>query len=168
MLKRLGFGLIKGLIVGGAIGAAFHFGLGVTTATGLIAYLIAMGTGATTGVLTGKPPWRHSAWIESLLKAGAGLGVGALAYWAATKWASFGLPLELPGVDAATPWTEVVLAFTAAIGTTFGALVELDNNDGDEEDTSPKRVAATKARVEIEEAELVEAEPVESTKSARR
>lgn len=168
MLKRLALGLLKGALIGGAIGAAFHFGLGWTTAAGLLAYLIAMGSGASAGVLTGKPPWRHAAWIESLLKGVAGVGVGALAYWAASKWGSFALPFEIPGVPPGTVWTELPLVFSAVIGGAFGTLVELDNTDAEAPSERGQRKAATKVRVDgIEDAEVV-SEPAVEAKRERK
>ena len=143
--------------------SAFHFGLGWTTATGLLGYLIAMGVGASAGILAGKPPWKQAAWIESLLKAVAGLGVGALLYWVSSKWAAFGLPFGLiPGLEEGTPWTEAPLLVSAAVGAVYGTLIELDNTpDGG---ATPKREGkkGAKARVAagadlaIADAELVE------------
>lgn len=130
MLKRLGLGLLKGLIIGGAVGAALHFGLGwVTVGSALFGYLLAMATGATAGVLAGKPPWKQSAWIEGVLKAVFGLGFGALAFWASSKWLAFGLPGVIPGLDAGTAWTESTLLMPTAVAGLFGTLVELDNTD---------------------------------------
>lgn len=150
MLKRLIIGVIKGLLVGAAIGSALHFGLGWTTAAGLLAYLLAMGAGATAGVLAGKPPWRQQAWIESVLKSVAGLGVGALAYWAASSWLAAPLPFDIPGIASETPWTEMTLGITTATAAAFGALVELDNTDDSE--GKPTR----KVRVSADEEEEVE------------
>ncbi len=148
-------GLVKGVLIGGAVGAGLHFGLGWTMASGLLGYLLAMGAGATAGILVGKPPWKQAAWIESLLKALAGIGVGALLYWVSSKWGSFELPFAIPGVEAGTEWTEVPLLFVTAVSAVFGTLIELDNTDEDE----PERGARTKVRVSdasvVEEAELM-------------
>ncbi len=162
MGKRLLLGLAKGLLVGAALGAGAHFGLGWAKASGLLAYLLAMGAGATAGVLGGKPPWRQDTWIESVLKAVAGLGVGALLYWIASTWLAFALPFALPGVAAGTPWTEVPMLVVSAVSVVFGTLVELDNTDDGTQ--TPKRggkAPPTKARVrpreaiEVEEAEVL-------------
>jgi len=166
MLKRLGLGLIKGLLIGGAIGAGFHFGLGWTVATGLLAYLIAMGAGATAGILAGKPPWRHAAWIESLLKAVAGLGIGALVYWLASSFADFQLPFAIPGVAEGHGWTEMPLLSSVAVAGLFGTLVELDNtDDGGGDVTRSERGERKKPRVRV--GEIVDAEVVADSGGAK-
>lgn len=164
MLKRLIIGVIKGLVIGGVIGSALHFGLGWTTAAGLLAYLLAMGSGATAGVLAGKPPWRQQAWIESVLKSVAGLGIGALAYWGASSWLAFPLPFEIPGVVAGTPWTEMTLGITTATSAVFGALVELDNTDDDSKSKAKRNVRV--AADEAEEVEVSASGKKERTRSA--
>ena len=158
MLKRLGLGLLKGLIIGGALGAALHFGLGWATIGGsvLFGYLLAMATGATAGVLAGKPPWKQAAWIEGVLKAVFGLGFGALAFWVSSKYLAFGLPGVLPGLEAGTPWPESTLALTAVVGTLFGSLVELDNT-GDDSPSEAKK-SGPKVRVAGENALPAEVE----------
>jgi hypothetical protein len=172
MLKRLLLGVLKGTLIGAAIGAGLHFGLGWTAATGLLAYLLAMGAGATAGLLGGKPPWRQDTWIESVLKAVAGLGVGALLYWVTSTWAAFGIPFALPDVAAGTPWTSVPLLVSTAVALVFGTLVELDNTD--DGNTTPaarggKAKPATKARVAPRDVVDVEdAEVVSSTKQRER
>ncbi len=158
MLKRLGLGLLKGLLIGGGVGAALHFGVGwLTVGSALFGYLLAMATGATAGVLAGKPPWKQSAWIEGVLKAVFGLGFGALAFWASSKWLAFGLPGMLPGVEAGTPWTESTLLMPTIVAGLFGTLVELDNT-GDDKPKGAKR--GPKVRVKggsAQAAEVVEA-----------
>lgn len=167
MLKRLALGLFKGLLIGGALGAAFHFGLGWLTASGILAYLLAMGAGATSGILAGKPPWRHQAWIESLLKGAAGLGFGALAFWVASKWAAFGVPGGIPGLEAGTPWTQSVLLMPAVVAGLFGTLVELDNTD--DPDPPKRNTKRPNVRVgETDDAEVVVAEVVGTAKPRER
>ncbi|MBX3247651.1 MAG: hypothetical protein KF901_10780 [Myxococcales bacterium] len=162
MLRRFVLGLLKGALLGGAIGAAFHWGLGWTQGEGLLLYLVAMGAGATSGVLVGKPPWQQDAWIESVLKAVAGLGFGALLYWITSTWAGFGVPFALPGVNAGTPWTQIPLVVSTIVSLLFGILVELDHTGGgaDTPRAPRKQAAPPKARaaalvVDVEDAELV-------------
>lgn len=152
MLKRLGIGLLKGLVVGGGIGAALQFGLQWVPAAGLLGYLLAMGIGATTGILCGKPVWRTEAWIESLLKGGFGVGVGALLYWVSSSYLGFGIPIALPGVEAGTAWTSLPVFYGAAIGAVYGSLVELDNTD-DDSGKSAKKGGAKSARARVSDLE---------------
>ncbi len=127
LLKRLGIGLLKGLVVGGAVGAALQLGLGWTQTTGLLGYLLAMATGATAGTLAGTPPWKGEAWIEAVLKGVFGVGVGALLYWLGSSFAPFGLPLAIGGAPDGADWTSLPLLYAPAIGGVYGAIVELDN-----------------------------------------
>jgi hypothetical protein len=141
-LKRLGLGFLKGLVVGLAVGAAFQLGLGWAETGGLLGYLLAMGTGATAGILAGAPPWRAEAWIESVLKGVFGVGVGALLYWVASSFLGFGVPVALAGADAGTPWPTVPLVFAPLVAGVYGAIVELDNTAGKGDgDTEPKKPA---------------------------
>lgn len=167
MGKRLLFGLLKGLIIGAGLGAALHFGLGWTTTPGLLGYLLAMGGGATAGILAGKPPWRHQAWIEALLKAVAGLATGALVYWLASDYGAIGLPFEVAGVAAGTPWPELPLLYIPLVAALFGSLVELDNTGDDKaKKSSGGGSKAKKARVaDLEE---VEAFPEPFSEKAQR
>lgn len=158
MGKRLLFGLLKGLAIGGGLGAALHLGLGWTTTPGLLGYLLAMGTGATAGILAGKPPWRHQAWIEALLKAVAGVAVGALMYWLATDFGAFGLPFDLLGVPSGTPWPELPLLYIPLVAAIFGSLVELDNT-GDDADEGAGKGGSQAKKARIADLEEVEAFP---------
>lgn len=126
MLRRLGLGALKGLLTGAVIGAAFHFGLGWTTAAGLLGFLIAMGVGSTTAAITGKPPWRHAAWIEGVLKSSAGLAIGAFLFWVLGQ-VTLELPIALPDVPEGSRVSELPLLFAPAIASVVGALIELDN-----------------------------------------
>ena len=165
MLKRLFVGLLKGLFIGAVLGAVFHFGLGWAIASGLFAYLLAMGAGASAGILAGKPPWRAQALIESVLKAVAGLGVGALVYWLASKYLAFGLPMELPGLAEGTLWTEATMGISLAASAVFGTIVELDNTD-DAKDASSKGKKVRVASKKPEEMSLEEELAASDAKAA--
>lgn len=128
ILRRLLVGLLKGLVLGGLVGAGVHLGLGWTRTQDVIAYLLAMGTGATVGLLAGKPPWAREAWLESLLRAVGGLVVGSLLYFLAVRFASAPIPLDAgPGAPVGTPWVELPLLYALGVGAIYGALVELDH-----------------------------------------
>jgi hypothetical protein len=157
MLKRLGLGLLKGLLLGGAVGAGLQYGLRWTDVSGLLGFLIAMGVAGTTGVFAGRPPWQEGAWIEATLKGLVGVGLGALVYWVASRWGQFEIPF--PGLREPASWTELPVVFAPAIAGLYGSLVELDNTGERGEEKEGARPAA-KARVEVEDELELEEEPV--------
>ncbi|MBX3272701.1 MAG: hypothetical protein KF729_20740 [Sandaracinaceae bacterium] len=144
MLKRLGLGLLKGLVIGGAIGAALQYGLQWTNAAGLLGFLVSMGAAGTAGVFAGKAPWKEGAWIEAALKGMVGVGLGALAYWG-LSYIPFGVPF--PGLEGTHAIAALPVVFAPAIAGVYGSLVELDNT-GDEGDAKGKEKKGPKARVD--------------------
>ena len=125
MLKRLGFGLLKGLLIGGAIGAGFQYGLHWTDVTeGLLGFLIAMGAAGTAGVFAGKAPWREGAWIEATVKGVIGVALGALGYFGITY-----IRYEIPfvGVEGDHAIAALPVLFAPAVAGLYGAFVEFDN-----------------------------------------
>lgn len=147
MLKRLGLGLIKGLVIGGGIGAGLQYGLNWIDVTGLLGFLIAMGAAGTAGVFAGKAPWLEGAWIEATLKGLVGVGLGALGYWGLT-YVPFEVPFPgLPGTHAVTALPAV---FAPALAAVYGSLVELDNT-GDSEEGHPENKRGPRARVDVED-----------------
>jgi hypothetical protein len=127
VLKRLALGLFLGLLIGAALASGLHFGLGVRSASGLLGYLLAMGAGATAGVLAGKPPWQQEAWIEAILKAVAGLGFGALVFWLTSSYVPWTLPSATLGLPESTRLAHSVLVSMPLTAGLFGMLVSLDN-----------------------------------------
>lgn len=130
MPRRILIGLLKGLTLGVLLGSLFHFGLGWRVTPGLLGYLIAMGVGATSGILAGRPPWLHEAWLESLLKGVFGLAVGAALYWVAGRFLSFDVAFGVFGAPASTAWTALPLLYAPPIAMLFALIVELDNTEG--------------------------------------
>lgn len=139
ILKRLGIGLLKGLLVGAAVGTGFQVGLGWGDTPGLLGYLLAMGTGATAGILAGTPPWKVDAWIEALLKGLFGVGVGAGLYWLSSSFLSFQVPFALPAAEPNVEWTRLPLIYAPIVGAFYGAFVELDNTGSDPKGAAPKK-----------------------------
>lgn len=168
MLKRLGLGLLKGLIIGGAIGAGLQYGLAWTDASGLLGFLIAMGAAGTTGVFAGRPPWQEGAWIEASLKGMVGVAAGALAYWGLT-YVPESIQVPWPQLAGTHALDALPALFAPAIAGVYGALVELDNTgDADEEDAAPaKAKRRTKARVDVDDLDLDE-EPASETKRSKK
>lgn len=126
--KRILFGLLKGLALGVLVACFFHFGLGWRVAPDLLGYLIAMGTGATAGIVAGRPPWLHEAWLESLLKGVFGLAVSAALYWAAVRFIPAQVSFSVFGAPEDTAWTSLPMLFAPPIAIIFALVVELDNN----------------------------------------
>lgn len=139
VIKRAGLGLLIGLCIGAGIAAGLHFGLGVPVASGLLMYLLAMGTGATAGVLAGKPPWRQAAWIEAILKAVAGMGFGALLVWLTSSYVPLTVPGTPLGLPADTRFADALLVILPMVAGLFGVLVGLDNTP-DSASAKPRRV----------------------------
>src|SRR5260221_13596760 len=102
MLKRLAFGLLFGLLVGGLLAAAVIKGLGMLAFTGtggaVLAYVFAAVTGVLVGLVAGKPIWASGGQIEAGLKAVAG-AIGSLgAMFAMRRWLSIDLDLHSLGL----------------------------------------------------------------------
>ena len=123
---RLLFGLLKGGILGGAIGAiAFYCDL-----QGVFHWITYGAVGGVVGLLVGRPIWSHvldksSTVVVAVLKfiVGCGIGVGLYAI-VAKAWGGFSLALA-GEVRNVYDWQYVM---GAAIGGVYGAWVELDDS----------------------------------------
>ena len=81
-MGRVLLGLLKGGVVGAAIGAgAFKLGIG----GGVLAFVAYALVGGLVGILCGKPPWRQDTFWTTALKGIFGAAVGCLLYWGAGK-----------------------------------------------------------------------------------
>lgn len=163
MLRRLLLGLLKGIVVGGAIGAALHFGVRQTSmAPGALNYVLYGTVALLAGVLAGQPPWRKGAWVASILKGIFGFGVGAGLYALASRYLQ--VPVEgLMELPAGTQLAQAPLLFAPAVATVYATLVELD--DGGEAQPEEK----TNVRVKADPTANIESVEVERTsKSAAR
>jgi hypothetical protein len=135
MLRRLLVGLLKGLAVGGAIGALLHFGLGVYDIASGINYLLYGAVVGLAGALAGQPPWRAGAWVGSLLKLLFGFGIGAGLYALGARFLA--LPVEgIAGLPAGSTLPHAPLLFAPLTAAVYGMLVELD--DGGEQPAESK------------------------------
>jgi hypothetical protein len=124
-MVRLFLGLVKGAVVGGALGyGAWHLGLG-----GAWGYILYGVVGAAVGFLVGRPVWSHlfdsssTVWT-SFLKAIFGFGVGA-GVFALVRHVTPDPELTVLGEShRLTDWAPL---FGAAVGALYGAWVELDD-----------------------------------------
>ncbi|HXU04404.1 MAG TPA: hypothetical protein VN903_25760 [Polyangia bacterium] len=123
---RLFLGLLKGAVVGGALGFA-AFKLGVTGgAAAFVTYAI---IGAIVGMICGKPPWKQDTFWTSALKGIGGLIVGSLMYWGGSKLLG-GLHISLPAALGAQPdrsVAELPILLGPLVGALWGAFIEVDD-----------------------------------------
>lgn len=130
---RLSLGLLKGILLGGVIGAGFQLGLRWHQTGVLLGYLIAMGNCATVAIVGGKPPWRTNGWLETALRAAVGLAFGAGSFWGLHTYASASLPFNTGAQSSFffwlsdAPWTAQPILLLPIISMPLGALIELDN-----------------------------------------
>lgn len=128
-MVRVLLGIIKGGLVGGAIGfAATKVGLG----GGFSAWLVYGIIGALVGIVCGKAIWRHDTLVTPLLKGIFGFAVGAGLYWVASKTlGGVKVPLAI-GARLGTPdapISGVPLLLGPVIGILYGLFVEVDDGE---------------------------------------
>lgn len=145
MLGRLFLGILKGLLVGGVVFAALVFGLKVALLPALVAYPVAVATGALTGLVAGKPIWSRDGKIEAGLKSVVGALLGGAAMWAMLRWLGPHLPVATlePLVKTADPHLLVL----PLIAMTLGMLFELDNTPAAPEKARVAELPEKRARV---------------------
>src|SRR3954468_8239061 len=117
-MVRVLLGILKGGVVGGAVGfAATKGGFG----TGAAAWLVYGVVGFLVGIVCGKAIWRQDTLVTPLLKGIFGLLVGLGLYWVAGKTLG-GLPLALATRLGAPdePISALPLILAPAIGILYG------------------------------------------------
>lgn len=166
-MVRLLWGVLLGILIGGALAAILVKGLGVLTLTALAAYATAVMVGVVAGVLAGKPIWARSARIEAGLKAFFGGLVAVGLMFALRTWAMMDLDLSKYGLGhgalgmlpaAVLPLVAVVLC----VG------FEIDNLFGD--DDTKKRVASSASAPKLRAAtpESAEADDASEARQSKR
>lgn len=183
MLKRLVYGLVFGLFVGGLLAAVVVRGLSELQLTGtggaVLAYVFAAVTGVLVGLVAGKPIWSSGGQIEAGLKAVVGAGIAAAAMWAMRRWLNFDVDLHAIAAGPATAVRAGLLPAVTlpAIAGLLGAFYEADNtpepadNGAKSKGTKADPVAKSKLRVAAataaDEADDLDAR-AESKKAAKK
>jgi hypothetical protein len=126
-MARVLLGILKGGVVGGAVGfAATKVGFG----TGAAAWLVYGLVGFLVGIVCGKAIWRQDTLVTPLLKGIFGFLVGLGLFWVAGKTlGGLHLPLvtRLGAPDEPIAALPIVLA--PAIGILYGIFVEVDDGE---------------------------------------
>ncbi|MEZ4406712.1 MAG: hypothetical protein R3A52_09570 [Polyangiales bacterium] len=163
MLRRLLIGILKGLLVGGAVGAGLHFGLGKTTLeSALLTYPLYGAVGALAGVTAGKPFWRQGAGIEAILRSIFGIAVGCGLYALAAAFIGK-VPFDVGTIQAgSTQFAHIPLLMAPTLAILYASLVELDN-DGKAEEVAPSRVRV----VDVDDIKVDEDEELPAKQSGK-
>jgi hypothetical protein len=165
MFKRLLLGLVKGLVLGGVVGAAITFGLHQSV-DGVAAYGLYALLGALAGVFAGRPPWVKGAWVESLLKGLFGVAVGAGLYALGSKFLTIPMPDLAAGGGTLELFKQPVL-MAPGIGAIYAALIELDNTGEAEPEPTNVRIRSVDD-IKVDEDEELGAAQAKGSSKARR
>jgi hypothetical protein len=140
-MLRLVLGVLKGTIVGAAVGyGAWKVGLG----GGPLSFVVYGLVGALVGVICGKPLWRQETLFTPLLKSIFGFAIGVGLFYGARKILG-GMHLSLAtGMGAPDrPLVEIPFLLGPVIGALWGILIEVDDSVGAK--PAPKSEPATTA-----------------------
>ena len=125
-MLRVVLGLLKGAVIGGALGwLAFKLGV----AGGAAAFLTYAVIGGAVGMICGKPPWRQDTLWTSALKGLFGVGVG-IGLWLLGRKLLGGLHIALPAALGAPPdrsFAELPILLGPLVGAIWGTFVEVDD-----------------------------------------
>jgi len=133
---RVIIGLVKGLIVGGAVGYGL-LRLGWTS--GALAYVACAIVGAVVGVVAGRAPWKaETIWtpvLKMIVGAGIGVGLAALGTHFGPDSEVYVKPLQT-GLEHVPFRSGPILA--PIIGVLYGVFVEWDDGGGKKEPPAKK------------------------------
>jgi hypothetical protein len=142
-MGRVILGLLKGGVIGAAIGAgAFKLGIG----GGVLAMFTYAVIGGVVGMLCGRPPWRQDTFWTTALKGIFGAVIGGVLYWGAGKLfggAHLAIATRL-GVPADRPLVDIPLLLGPVIGAAWGLFVEIDDGGTVAKGDKTAKVAAKK------------------------
>lgn len=165
MLRRLLVGLLKGVVVGGAIGALLHFGLGLTQiSASWMNYSLYALVAAVVGLIAGQPFWRRGAGVAAILKALFGLGVGAGLYALGSNYVR--VPVDgFSLFRLGTEFPHAPLLFAPAVAALYGMFVELDDGG---EPPEEKNTGVRVSTVSDGDEDVVPVERSEKSSARRR
>ena len=132
-MLRVILGLVKGAIIGGAVGYGATQ-LGVTTGT--LAFATYAAVGFLVGLVCGKAIWRQETLWTPILKGLFGAGICVLLYWAASKFLgglTMGFTAQLGAADR--PLVQIPLVLAPVLAIVYGIFVEID--DGERKGAAP-------------------------------
>jgi hypothetical protein len=139
-MGRVFLGLLKGGVIGAAIGAgAFKLGI----AGGVLAVVTYAVIGGVVGMLCGRPPWRQDTVWTTTLKGIFGAVIGGALFWGAGKLfggAHMAFVSKL-GAPADRPLVDIPLLLGPAIGALWGMFVELDDGGSADKKAKPTTAA---------------------------
>lgn len=137
-MLRVLLGLVKGGIIGGAVGfGAWKLGL----TSGALAFVALGLVGALVGIFGGRPPWRQETIWTSVLKGAFGFGIGAALYWGARKLFGDAHLAFATGLGAPDkPVVELPFLLGPLIGSLYGIFVEVDDSSGAAKAAPPGKV----------------------------
>jgi hypothetical protein len=126
-MARVLLGILKGGVVGGAVGfAATKVGFG----TGAAAWLVYGLVGFLVGIVCGKAIWRQDTLVTPLLKGIFGILLGMGFYWVAGKTlGGLHLPLATRLGAPDEPIAALPLVLAPALGILYGIFVEVDDGE---------------------------------------
>ncbi|HWE28067.1 MAG TPA: hypothetical protein VHB97_08705 [Polyangia bacterium] len=134
---RVIIGLVKGLIVGGAVGYGL-LRLGWTS--GALAYVACAIVGALVGVVAGRAPWKaETIWtpvLKMIVGAGIGVGLAALGTHFGPDSEVYVRPLQT-GLEHVPFRSGPILA--PIIGVLYGVFVEWDDGGGKKDAAAAKK-----------------------------
>jgi hypothetical protein len=137
---KLFVGILKGAVIGGALGYGAH-ALGQSTGFSLNPWLLYGLIGAIVGLFVGKPIWslirdKESTSVIAILKAVFGFGIGCGLYALVAKaWNPDPDTFKIAG-QSVLYWSPTL---GGAIGAVYGGFVELDDAVGDDKSAAAKK-----------------------------
>jgi hypothetical protein len=169
MLKRLVLGSVLGFVLGALVAAGVVAGLGWLTFSAsplgvATAYVLALATGALTGLVAGKPIWAKGGAIEAGLKSFFGALLAAGAMFAIRTWLKVDVALDAlhAGSGAIGNLPAASLPLIAAV---LGGFFELDNTP---EPADGKKRVGGNVRVAAGEPNEVEADDAAEAPAKKR